>query len=215
VLSLHLSRACLGKIFVFIHKWHRKKWRFSHRLRHSHRRCRRRLSISTSSTSPRLKQHTPSPDTDIKITTRARTPGQLPDSLLPGWRCCACPVSVKSALNSGKERQNTCAYIYESCPFIYKWFWVCGGGAYQPGVCQSSSSSSPPLLAAALALRSVREFPMNPIAFCSRRRRLGSARDAQHSQQRSRHRTPHAHRPQKAQQASPADAKHSEHRLPS
>jgi hypothetical protein len=28
--SLCLSRACLGKMFVFISKW-RKKWRFSHR----------------------------------------------------------------------------------------------------------------------------------------------------------------------------------------
>jgi hypothetical protein len=28
--SLCLSRACLGKMFVFIYKWH-KKWRFSHR----------------------------------------------------------------------------------------------------------------------------------------------------------------------------------------
>ena len=27
--SLCLSRACLGKMFVFIYKW-RKKWRFSH-----------------------------------------------------------------------------------------------------------------------------------------------------------------------------------------
>jgi hypothetical protein len=62
---LCLSRACLGKMIVFIHKW-RKKWRFSH---HN---CIYATTLCASTTQKRKKAHTTQQQTGFSVSAVGR-----------------------------------------------------------------------------------------------------------------------------------------------